>query len=90
MTVESLFESALKDALTTVLEAAAKRVQPEDPGPLGLTIPQAAKLLGVTEACMRELCHRQGFPAVLVSGRYLISRAGLTRWLEAQTGTVGS
>ena len=88
--VEALFEDALRDALTVVLQQTAERVQPEPAGPLGLGISEAAELLGVSETAMRELCHRPDFPAVKVAGKYLISRAGLAAWLEKETGgTVG-
>ena len=82
-TIEALFSDALRDALTAVLERAAEQVKP-DPGPLGLGISEAAELLGVSEAAMRELCHRKDFPAVKLAGKFLISRAGLTAWLEDQ------
>ena len=83
--IEVLFSDALRDALTVVLAKAAEQVKREDPGPLGLGIPEAAELLGVTETAMRDLCHKRDFPAVKVNGRFLISRAGLSAWLEDQT-----
>ena len=83
--IESLLSEALRDALTVVLAKTAEQVKP-DPGPLGLGITEAAELLGVTETAMRDLCRREDFPAVKVAGRYLISRAGLSRWLEDQVG----
>lgn len=82
--IEALFSDALREALEAVLKKAAEQVRPE-PGPIGLGIPEAAELLGVTETCMRELCHRHDFPAVKVSGKYLISRDGLYEWLERKT-----
>ena len=86
---ELMFSDALRDALTAVLERAAEQAQPPDPGPLGLSIPEAAAYLGVTETCMRELVHQKGFPAVKVSGKYLISRAGLPDWLERECSHAG-
>ena len=86
--LENLFADALRDALTVVLERAAEQVSPPDPGPLGLGIKEAAAFLGVTETCMRELVRREDFPAVMVSGKYLISRAGLSAWLERECGNV--
>lgn len=82
--IEAIFADALRDALTAVLERAAEQVSPPDPGPLGLGIKEAAALLGVTETCMRELVRRKDFPAVMVSGKYLISRSGLSDWLEKE------
>lgn len=87
-TLESLFSDALRDALTVVLERAASQVQPPDPGPIGLSIPQAAAFLGVTETAMRDLCHREDFPALMVSGKYLVSKAGLVAWLERECSNV--
>lgn len=87
--LEALFTDALRDALTVVLAQAAEQVKPPDPGPpLGLGIKEAAAFLGVTETCMRELVRREDFPAVMVSGKYLISRAGLSAWLERECGNV--
>ena len=84
--IEALFSDALREALASVLEKMAQNVQPEDPGPLGLSITQAAELLGVSRACMSQLVRRADFPAVKIGGKYLISRAGLAEWLEEQTG----
>ena len=83
--IEALFSDALREALTAVLERAAERVEPPDPGPLGLSIPEAAQLLGVSRDCMSQLVRRADFPAIKLGGKYLISRAGLVEWLAAQT-----
>ena len=89
-TIEALFFDALRKALETVLERAAAQVQPPEPGPLGLSIPDAATYLGVTETAMRELCKQDGFPATKVSGKYIVSRAGLSDWLARECdGRVG-
>lgn len=85
---ETMFCDALRDALTVVLERAAEQVKVPEPGPLGMSIPEAAEYLGVTETAMRELCHRDGFPVVKVGGKFLISRAGLPGWLERECGHV--
>ena len=83
---EILFSDALRDALTAVLQQAAERAEPEDKGPLGLSIPEAAQLLGVSRDCMSQLVRRADFPAVKIGGKYLISRAGLAEWLEKECG----
>ena len=88
--IEALFSDALKEALASVLEKMAQNVQPEDPGPLGLPIPEAAQLLGVSEDCMRNLVRRADFPAVRVGGRWLVSREGLREWLKVQCGGTAS
>ena len=82
--IETLFADALRDALTVVLSKTAEQVKP-DPGPLGMGITEAAGFLGVSETAMRDLCRRADFPAVKVSGKYLISRSGLAEWLERNT-----
>lgn len=52
---------------------------------LTLTIPEAAKVLGVGTNKMYELARSAGFPTITVGTRRLISRKGLERWVEAQT-----
>lgn len=86
--IEALFTDALRDALTTVLQKTAEQVKPEPSGPLGLGIKEAAELLGVTESAMRDLCKRDDFPAVKVSGKYIVSRAGLADWLNKECNHV--
>ncbi len=84
--IEAMFSDALREALETVLQHAAERAEPEDKGPLGLSITQAAELLGVSRDCMSQLVRRADFPAVKIGGKYLISRAGLAEWLEKECG----
>ena len=85
MTIEELFQGAMRDALAAVLERQAAQVKPEQAGPLGMDVKEAAAYLGVAENAMRDLCHSKGFPAMKVGGKYLISRAGLEAWLEDHT-----
>ena len=85
---ELMFSDALRDALTAVLERAAEQVKPEECGPLGLSIPEAAAYMGVTETAMRELCHRDGFPVIKVGGKFLVIRSGLPGWMERESGHV--
>lgn len=52
---------------------------------LTLSIPEAAKLLGIGNSKMYELARSAGFPTITLGTRKLISKKGLERWLEAQT-----
>ncbi len=52
---------------------------------LTMTIPEAAKALGISTNKMYDLARSAGFPTITVGTRRLISRKGLERWVEAQT-----
>ena len=52
--------------------------------PLAISVPEAAKLLGVCPKIAYDLCHSEGFPAFKVNGRTVVSRSGLERWVEKQ------
>ena len=52
----------------------------------GLTVPEAAALLGVSTKAMYDLVHRAGFPVVRVGRKFLIPRRSLFNWLENQAG----
>lgn len=52
---------------------------------LTLSIPEAAKVLGIGSSKMYELVRTGGFPVICVGARKLIPKKGLERWLEAQT-----
>lgn len=54
---------------------------------LTLTPAEAAALLGVSLPTFYQLCRREGFPSIRVGRKILISKTGLQRWLEQQTGT---
>jgi excisionase family DNA binding protein len=58
---------------------------------LALSIPEAAKLIGVSKSRMYELAKTSGFPTIQVGTRLLVSAKGLERWVEeqAQRGYVG-
>lgn len=53
---------------------------------LTLSIPEAAKVLGIGNNKMYELARSEGFPTITLGARRLISKKGLERWLEEQTG----
>lgn len=54
----------------------------------GLTVPEAAALLGVSSKAVYDLVHREGFPVVRVGRKFLIPRLALLNWLEVQAGGV--
>lgn len=54
----------------------------------GLTVPEAAALLGVSNKAVYDLVHREGFPVVRVGRKFLIPRLALLSWLEVQAGGV--
>lgn len=51
---------------------------------LTLSIPEAAKLLGISDNTMRQLARTEGFPAFNVGTRLLVSAKGLAVWVEDQ------
>lgn len=51
---------------------------------LTYSIPEAAKLLGISDNTMRQLARTEGFPAFNVGTRILISVKGLAGWVEEQ------
>lgn len=52
-----------------------------------LTVQEAADLMGLCTITIYELAKTQGFPAVRVGRRVLISHKGLEDWIAAQAGT---
>ena len=53
-------------------------------GKLTVSVPEAAKLLGVSKTTAYELAHSEDFPAFSVGNRLLVSVAGLEKWVEEQ------
>ena len=51
---------------------------------LAISIPEAAKVLGVSRTRMYQLAKSAGFPTVNVGKRILISVKGLERWVDEQ------
>ena len=49
--------------------------------PLVLSVPQAAKLLGVSPSTMYKYVKIKGFPAFQPDRKILISRKGLEEWV---------
>ena len=59
---------------------------------LTLSVPEAAKVLGISQTRMYQLARSQGFPSITVGRRILVSTKGLERWVEeqAQKGYLGT
>lgn len=59
---------------------------------LTLSIPEAAKVIGISTSKMYTLAKSEGFPTIQVGKRLLISAKGLERWIEqqAEKGWCGS
>lgn len=51
---------------------------------LTMSVPEAAKILGVSKTTCYQLVRCTDFPAFSVGGRWLVSRAGLAAWVEAK------
>lgn len=51
---------------------------------LTLSVPEAAKIVGVSSAKMYQLVRIEGFPTVHIGKRILVSAKGLERWIEEQ------
>lgn len=51
---------------------------------LTLSVPEAAKIVGVSSAKMYQLVKIEGFPTVQIGKRILVSVKGLERWIEEQ------
>ena len=52
--------------------------------PVAVNMTQAAQLLGVSRPTMYTLAKSEGFPAVKIGGRVLVSVDGLREWMSRQ------
>lgn len=52
---------------------------------LALTVPEAARAIGVSGRQVYNLAKRNGLPMIKVGGRRLVRVADLARWIEAQS-----
>lgn len=52
---------------------------------LTLSVPEAAKLIGVSASKMYEIVRIQGFPAIRVGKRVLVNAKKLEAWLDEMT-----
>ena len=52
---------------------------------LTLSVPEAAKVVGVSVSTMYQLVKRDGFPVIVVGKRLLVPARGLERWIEEES-----
>lgn len=52
---------------------------------LTLSVPEAAKVVGISTRCMYDVVKIKGFPTIQIGRRLLVSAKGLERWLEEQS-----
>lgn len=63
-------------------------MKPEKIEPLVMSVPEAAKLIGVSTRTAYTLAHQKGFPAFYISpNRLVVGRAALEAWVAAKTKT---
>ena len=53
---------------------------------LTVTVPEMAKIVGVSTCTAYNLIHRADFPVISIGRRAVIPLDGLKRWIEAQAG----
>lgn len=53
--------------------------------PMAVSVPEAARLLGVSKPKVYELIGHSDFPAFKIGGRTLVSADGLREWVRKQT-----
>lgn len=51
---------------------------------LTMSVPEAAKVLGVSPPTMYQLAKSEGFPTIVIGNRLLVSVKGLERWVDEQ------
>ena len=54
--------------------------------PLAVSLPEAARLLGVSKPTVYQYAKRADFPAFRLGGRVLVSVDGLRDWVREQAG----
>lgn len=54
------------------------------PDKLTLSVPEAARIVGVSQSKMYEIVKIKGFPTIHIGRRLLVSTKGLERWIEEQ------
>ena len=53
--------------------------------PLTLNVVQVAAVLGISRAGAYELVHSEGFPALKIGSRILVTKDKLREWIDANT-----
>lgn len=52
--------------------------------PLFFTVETLAEIMSIGLANAYDLCHRKGFPSIIVNRRIVVSRDAFQKWLESQ------
>lgn len=52
---------------------------------LTISLPEAAKLLGISKNLIYQIANRGDFPTLTLGGRKVVSLIGLVEWTESQT-----
>lgn len=60
----------------------AKQINELDP--INLSVPQAAKLLGISTPTLYQIIHKKGFPRYHIGGRVVIPYEDLKQWAHEQ------
>ena len=53
--------------------------------PLMLSVPEVAKVLGISRAGAYELVHSDSFPKIRIGNRIVVPRDKFIAWIDAQT-----
>ncbi len=53
---------------------------------LAISIPEAAKLIGISKSNLYTLSRSKGFPVIDLGGRKLVSVKGLEAWVAKMSG----
>ena len=53
--------------------------------PLMLSVPEVAKVLGISRAGAYELVRATGFPHIRIGNRIVVPRDKFIQWIDAQT-----
>ena len=53
--------------------------------PLMLSVPEVAKVLGISRAGAYELVRSTGFPHIRIGNRIVVPKDKFIQWIEAQT-----
>lgn len=62
----------------------------EDDNKLGITVEEAAKLLGIGRNLMLKLITVDGFPAIKFKRKIIINKSKLQQWFDENCGTYGN
>lgn len=57
---------------------------------LAVSVPEMAKMVGVSKCTAYEMIHWAGFPVVWIGKRAVIPVDGLKRWIEVQAAQRGA